>query len=84
MSDPNSHDAKGPLEPITLLVVTTNGAGVVIQAVYLVIFLLYCDRRKRIKVALAVLVEIIAFGGLVLLVLTLVHTTQNDQLLLGV
>ncbi|GJU27999.1 bidirectional sugar transporter SWEET4-like protein [Tanacetum coccineum] len=39
--------------------------------------------RKRIKVALAVLVEVIAFGGLVLFVLTLVHTTQKRSAIVG-
>ncbi|GJY50508.1 bidirectional sugar transporter SWEET4-like protein [Tanacetum coccineum] len=71
------------VHPNSLLVITTNGSGVVIEAVYLVIFLLYCDPRKRIKVALAVLVEVIAFGGLVLFVLTLVHTTQKRSAIVG-
>ncbi|PWA76198.1 SWEET sugar transporter [Artemisia annua] len=71
------------VQPNNLLVATTNGAGVVIEAVYLVIFLLYCDPRKRIRVALVLIVEVIAFGGLVLLVLTLTHTTQKRSAIVG-
>lgn len=71
------------VHPNSLLVVTTNGTGVVIEVAYLVIFLMYSDSRKRLKVALMVLLEIVVFGGLVLFVLTLVHTTKKRSTIVG-
>ncbi|KAI3703485.1 hypothetical protein L1987_73594 [Smallanthus sonchifolius] len=71
------------VHPHSLLVVTTNGAGVMIEVGYLVIFLMFSDSRKRVRVALMVLLEILVFGGLTLLVLTLVHTTQMRSTIVG-
>ncbi|KAI3691884.1 hypothetical protein L6452_31686 [Arctium lappa] len=71
------------VHPHSLLVVTTNGAGFAIELVYLVIFLLCSDKRKRLKVALVMLLEIMFFGALVLLVLTIVHTTQQRSTIVG-
>ncbi|KAI3804492.1 hypothetical protein L1987_26068 [Smallanthus sonchifolius] len=71
------------VHPHSLLVVTTNGAGVGIEIGYLVIFLVCSDTRKRLRVALIVLLEILVFGGLVLLVLTVVHTTQKRSAIVG-
>ncbi|XP_071730653.1 bidirectional sugar transporter SWEET4-like [Rutidosis leptorrhynchoides] len=71
------------VHPNSLLVVTTNGAGVAIEVVYLTIFLMYSDPRKRLKVALMVLVEILVLGGFVLFVLTLVHKIQKRSTIVG-
>ncbi|XP_023750431.1 bidirectional sugar transporter SWEET4 isoform X1 [Lactuca sativa] len=71
------------VHPHSLLVVTTNGAGVAIELIYLVIFLMFSDTRKRFRVALVMLVEILVCGGLVLLVLTLVHTTHKRSAIVG-
>ena len=71
------------VHPNSMLVVTTNGAGVVIEAVYLVIYLWYSDPKKRIRVALAVLIEVIAFCGLVVLVLIFLHTTHQRSAIVG-
>ncbi|KAI3505314.1 hypothetical protein L1887_27382 [Cichorium endivia] len=71
------------VHPHSLLVVTTNGAGVVIELGYLVIFLMFSDPRKRLKVALVTLIEILLFGGLALLVLTLVNTTKKRSTIVG-
>nr|GFA65484.1 bidirectional sugar transporter SWEET4-like [Tanacetum cinerariifolium] len=71
------------VQPNSLLVVISNGAGVVIEACYLVIFLTYSDPKKRFKVALMVLVEILAIGILVLFMLTTVDTTQMRSTIVG-
>ncbi|KAL4565393.1 hypothetical protein LXL04_029487 [Taraxacum kok-saghyz] len=72
------------VHPHSLLVVTTNGAGVGIELCYLVIFLMFSDRRNKLRVALVMLVEIFMWGGLILLVLTLVHTTQKRSTIVGI
>ena len=72
------------VQPNSLLVVICNGAGVVIEACYLVIFLTYSDpKKKRFKVALMVLAEILIFVILVLLMLTMVDTTQMRSTIVG-
>ncbi|KAJ0482616.1 putative SWEET sugar transporter [Helianthus annuus] len=71
------------VQPHSLLVATTNGAGVVIEFGYLVIFLMYSDPKKRVRVALIMLLEILVVGGLILLVLTLVHTTKKRSSIVG-
>ncbi|GJU27998.1 bidirectional sugar transporter SWEET4-like protein [Tanacetum coccineum] len=71
------------VQPNSLLVVISNGAGVVIEACYLVIFLTYSDPKKRFKVALMVLLEILIIGILVLFMLTMVDTTQMRSTIVG-
>ncbi|KAK1438559.1 hypothetical protein QVD17_04368 [Tagetes erecta] len=71
------------VRPHSLLVSTTNGAGFVIEFVYLLIFIFYSDHKKRIKVLMALLVEIIFLGVLIVLILTLVHTTKLRSTIVG-
>ncbi|KAK9059354.1 hypothetical protein SSX86_021974 [Deinandra increscens subsp. villosa] len=71
------------VHPHSLLVVTTNGSGFVIEIGYLIIFLLYSETRKRLRVALMVLLEVLVIGGLVLFVLTAVQTTQKRSTIVG-
>ncbi|XP_024997052.1 bidirectional sugar transporter SWEET4-like [Cynara cardunculus var. scolymus] len=71
------------VHPHSLLVVTTNGAGVAIELVYLLIFLMCSDKRKRLKVALIMLLEILFFGVLVILMLIVVHTPQQRSTIVG-
>ncbi|KAI7743228.1 hypothetical protein M8C21_024866 [Ambrosia artemisiifolia] len=71
------------VHPHSLPVVTTNGAGVVIEISYLVIFLMFADPRKRVRVVSIVLLEILVFVGLVALVLTFVHTLGMRSTIVG-
>nr|XP_043630996.1 bidirectional sugar transporter SWEET4-like [Erigeron canadensis] len=71
------------VHPNSMLVVTTNGAGLAIEFVFLLIFLKYSDSRKRLKVVLIWLLEIIVFVGLTLFVLILVHKTQKRSTIVG-
>ncbi|XP_076936261.1 bidirectional sugar transporter SWEET4-like [Bidens hawaiensis] len=71
------------VHPNSLLVSTTNGAGAVIEFGYLVIFLMYSDTRKRLRVALMMLLEVLVFGGLAIFVLTVVHTTHMRSIIVG-
>ncbi|MFS8029750.1 putative SWEET sugar transporter [Helianthus anomalus] len=71
------------VQPHSLLLSTTNGAGFVIESIYLFIFIFYSDRKKRIMVSLALLVEIIFLSVLVVLILTLTHTTKIRAVIVG-
>ncbi|KAI7725091.1 hypothetical protein M8C21_014234 [Ambrosia artemisiifolia] len=71
------------VHPNSLLVVTTNGVGLVIEIGYLTIYLVCSEPRKRLQVALMVLLEVLVFSGIVLLVLTMVHTTNKRSTIVG-
>ncbi|KAI5655303.1 hypothetical protein M9H77_32490 [Catharanthus roseus] len=71
------------VHPHSTLVVTINGTGFVIEIVFLSLFILYSDRKKRIRVLIIMLGEIIFMAVLVLLVLTLAHTTKLRSSIVG-
>ncbi|KAK1430656.1 hypothetical protein QVD17_13552 [Tagetes erecta] len=64
------------VHPHSLLVITINGAGLFIETVYLLLFIIYSDRKQRIKVILIILAEIVFLAVLSLLVLTVTHSTK--------
>lgn len=73
------------VHPNSTLVVTINGTGTAIEIVYLTLFLIYChDKKKRVKVMLIVLVEIIFIAGVTALVLIIAHTTQRRSMVVGI
>ncbi|PSR91418.1 Bidirectional sugar transporter like [Actinidia chinensis var. chinensis] len=71
------------VHPHSILVVTINGFGTFIEFVYLLLFLWYSDRRKRLKVLVIMLVECVALATLALLVLTLTHSTKLRSTIVG-
>ncbi|KAH7864387.1 hypothetical protein Vadar_029015 [Vaccinium darrowii] len=71
------------VHPNSILVVTVNGAGVVIELVYLFLYLWYSDRRKKLRVLLIMLAECIILAVLALLVLSLGHTTKVRSAIVG-
>nr|ABK26262.1 unknown [Picea sitchensis] len=57
----------GLIKPGGLLISTVNGAGAVLESVYVILFLIYCPKELKIKAAvLVVLVDIIAFTSVFL------------------
>ncbi|XP_024995431.1 bidirectional sugar transporter SWEET4-like [Cynara cardunculus var. scolymus] len=71
------------VHPHSLLVTTTNGAGIVIESVYLLLFIIYSDSKKRIRVILVLIMEIIFLGVLFALTLTLAHGTKLRSAIIG-
>lgn len=71
------------VHPHSLLVITINGSGLVIETVYLFLFLIYSDRKQRIKVLLIALVELLFLAVLAVLVLTVAHTTKVRSNIVG-
>ncbi|CAK7335774.1 unnamed protein product [Dovyalis caffra] len=72
------------VHPKSTLVWTINGTGTAIEIAYLLIFLMYSDKKRRLKVLLIVLVEVIFIAALTILVLTLVHTTKKRTAVIGI
>ncbi len=71
------------VHPKSLLVITINGSGTAIEILYIILFIIYSDKKKRVKVLLIVLVELIFIAGLAILVLTLAHTTKKRSIIVG-
>ncbi|XAR55168.1 hypothetical protein NMG60_11030584 [Bertholletia excelsa] len=71
------------VHPHSLLVVTINGSGVVIELVYLLLFIRFSDQKKRLRVLVVMLAEFVFLGVLALLVLSLVHTTKLRSTVVG-
>ncbi|KAK6947952.1 SWEET sugar transporter [Dillenia turbinata] len=68
----------------SILVLTINGIGCLIEVSYLVLFVLYSDKKRRVMVLLISLVEVIFVGILAALVLTLAHTLKMRSLVVGI
>lgn len=62
---------------------TINGIGLGIEIVYLTIFVLYSERKQRIKVFFIVLSEIMFIGLIAILVITLVHSHKKRSTIVG-
>ncbi|XP_058203651.1 bidirectional sugar transporter SWEET4-like [Rhododendron vialii] len=71
------------VHPHSLLVTSINGAGMAIELVYLLLFIRYCDRKKRLQVMLVMVVELVVVGAVAFLVLTLAHTTKLRSTIVG-
>ncbi|XP_027343196.1 bidirectional sugar transporter SWEET4-like [Abrus precatorius] len=71
------------VHPHSLLVVTINGSGCVIEIIYVTLFLIYSNRSKRLKVFLWLLVELIFITALTLVTLTLVHSLKKRSAIVG-
>ncbi|XP_073131229.1 bidirectional sugar transporter SWEET7 [Henckelia pumila] len=71
------------VHPHSTLVVTINGAGLVIEIVYLSLFIAFSDAKKRLKLVATVAAECIFVAVLALLVLTLVHSTKLRSTVVG-
>ncbi|XP_022737956.1 bidirectional sugar transporter SWEET7-like [Durio zibethinus] len=73
------------VHPNSTLVITINGTGTAIEVVYLTLFLIFShDKKKRLKVLLILLVELIFIAVVTTLVLTIVHTTERRSMVVGI
>lgn len=72
------------VHPHSTLVMTINGAGTLIEIVYIAVFLVYVDKKKRLKIIAVVIVEVIFVSMLALVVLTTVHSHEQRSMIVGV
>ncbi|XP_061350929.1 bidirectional sugar transporter SWEET4-like [Gastrolobium bilobum] len=71
------------VHPHSLLVVTINGSGCVIEIIYVTLFLIYSHRSKRLKVLLWLVVELIFIVALTVITLTMAHTVKERSSIVG-
>ncbi|XP_024996935.1 bidirectional sugar transporter SWEET4-like isoform X3 [Cynara cardunculus var. scolymus] len=72
------------VHPHSLLVITINGSGFVIETIYLLLFLIYSDRKQRVKVRSSIVGSIAIVGNIMmyaspLSVMKLVITTKSVE-----
>ncbi|KAG8638005.1 bidirectional sugar transporter SWEET6a isoform X2 [Manihot esculenta] len=73
------------VKPDSILVVTINGIGLVMELIYLAIFCLYDKGKKgRVQVASWLAVEVVFLAGLVLATLLGFHTHAKRTLFVGI
>ncbi|KAL3642453.1 Bidirectional sugar transporter sweet5 [Castilleja foliolosa] len=71
------------VHPDSLLVITINGTGLFIEAIYVIIYMIYTDWRKRRLILIAILVEFVFMCGVVVVTILCLHTTKTRSLLVG-
>ncbi|KAF7828113.1 Bidirectional sugar transporter SWEET4 [Senna tora] len=71
------------VHPHSILVVTINGSGCVIELVYIALFLIYSQRKQRIKVLVWLLIELLFIFTLTLLTLLLAHSHKKRSSIVG-
>ncbi|KAM4115209.1 hypothetical protein ACJW30_04G131400 [Castanea mollissima] len=72
------------VHPDSLLVITINGFGFIIEIIYITIFFFYSPWSKRRKIIIALVIETIIFVLVVVLSLKLFHTTKDRSTIVGV
>jgi len=71
------------VHPDSMLVVTINGSGCVIEIIYVTLFLIYSDGNKRLKVLMWLVVELIFIAALTFVTLSLVHDVAKRSAIVG-
>uniref|UniRef100_I1QMD9 Bidirectional sugar transporter SWEET n=1 Tax=Oryza glaberrima TaxID=4538 RepID=I1QMD9_ORYGL len=71
-------------KPNSILVVTINGIGLVIEAVYLTIFFLFSNKKNKKKMGVVLATEALFMAAVALGVLLGAHTHQRRSLIVGI
>ncbi|XP_043717289.1 bidirectional sugar transporter SWEET4-like isoform X2 [Telopea speciosissima] len=71
------------VHPHSMLVITINGTGFVIELTYVILFLLYSDGKKRLRVLVMLMVEFGFVAFIAVHVLTLAHSFARRSLIVG-
>ncbi|MCD7451232.1 Bidirectional sugar transporter sweet5 [Datura stramonium] len=72
------------VHPDSLLVVTINGIGLVIELIYVSIFFIYAEWPKRKKIIIYLIIEVILLGIVIFVTLNFLHGTKNRSMLVGI
>ncbi|KAK8542383.1 hypothetical protein V6N13_137043 [Hibiscus sabdariffa] len=68
----------GAIKPDGLLVMTVNGAGAILQLVYVALFLLYAPRERKVKTAnLVAVLDVVVLGAVIAVTLLAIHGTKR-------
>ncbi|GLJ37831.1 hypothetical protein SUGI_0769520 [Cryptomeria japonica] len=71
------------VHPHSILVITINGTGVVLEFFYLSMFILYSPKNDKLKVVKALGAVLILFAGVAVLTLTVFHSHEKRSLFVG-
>uniref|UniRef100_A0A0D3H474 Bidirectional sugar transporter SWEET n=1 Tax=Oryza barthii TaxID=65489 RepID=A0A0D3H474_9ORYZ len=72
------------VHPNSILVVTINGIGLVIEAIYLTIFFLFSDKKNKKKMGVVLATEALFMAAVALGMLLGAHTHQRRSLIVGI
>lgn len=72
------------VHPHSILVVTINGAGMLIEISYILLFILYSEGRKRLQVFLMLVASIVSVTVIAVLVIALEHTHESRSMIVGI
>nr|GEV37363.1 bidirectional sugar transporter SWEET5-like [Tanacetum cinerariifolium] len=71
------------VHPDSLLVITINGAGLVIETIFIVIFFTYSTWGGRKKIIIILIIEAIFTAVVVAITLTFFHTYEQRSMIVG-
>ncbi|PQQ15757.1 bidirectional sugar transporter SWEET6a-like [Prunus yedoensis var. nudiflora] len=72
------------VHPDSLLVVTINGVGLVLELAYLAVFFIYAQSKGRKKVAFGLGFDVVFFVAIAAISLTALHGTKKRSLMVGI
>ncbi|XP_051136502.1 bidirectional sugar transporter SWEET5-like [Andrographis paniculata] len=72
------------VHPDSLLVITINGIGLVIETFYITVFVIYSDWHKRRKIFLILAAEAVIYAIVWVIVLLCFHTTTTRSMFIGI
>ncbi|KAK4271226.1 hypothetical protein QN277_019949 [Acacia crassicarpa] len=72
------------VHPHSILVLTINSVGLVLEFVYVIIFYIYATKMGRKKVVVWLLVEAVFFTAIVLITMLALHGTKRRSLVVGI
>ncbi|KAH7866656.1 hypothetical protein Vadar_023305 [Vaccinium darrowii] len=72
------------VHPDSILVVTINAIGFLIEIFYICIFFAYSDWPKRRKILIALLIEVVFVVVVIFITMTFLHTTKRRSMLVGI
>ncbi|KAK6920727.1 SWEET sugar transporter [Dillenia turbinata] len=72
------------VHPNSMLVITINGTGLVIEAAYLIIFFTYAPSKKRKNLILVLLIELIFMAIVAFITLKFFHTHESRSMIVGI
>ncbi|CAN6482783.1 unnamed protein product [Victoria cruziana] len=72
------------VHPHSILVATINGAGLVIEFFYLLLYFLYSTKQQKVKTTLILSVELVFMATVVTVTLAALHTHESRSLMVGI
>uniref|UniRef100_A0ACD5VQQ3 Uncharacterized protein n=1 Tax=Avena sativa TaxID=4498 RepID=A0ACD5VQQ3_AVESA len=72
------------VHPNSILVVTINGVGLVVEGAYLITYFIYAPNKKRLRMLLVLAVEAVFMVIVVLAVMLAAHTHEKRSMIVGI